>query len=952
MKRVHGKHGMHGHGSEDMSCHHDRDVAPRADDAGADPESLEEAEPRGMKARLRRYLYGNMTLLGILSVIWLIARTGRKPSRINYPCQRAALANATVLMGGAVVPIAARLPRAFLDRRSIKAPVLRKVVGVTEIVAAAAVVVAIVWTLAGIGGPPSRPMVELKAAAAALELPELRSSAADASDIFIAENIPPASEHGVDYLIQVMDGNGLDFFNSSGTGAAAGPQGLIGKNDVVLIKVNGEWRWRGETNSDVVKGLVNAIVHHPDGFTGEVVIVENGQWDSYMDNRPDNQNPDGCNAQDQGQSFNDVAMMFAGNHRVSVYDWTAVQTAHVNEFNSGDARDGYVYMAEIEEGYPKFTTVYGTQVSLRHGVWTGSSYDNGRLKFLNVPVLKDHGGLGVTNSIKHFMGVQDLWKLSQNAPHDPMRTEGLFGKVMLRARYPDLNISDCIWVTPAGGPNAPYDKAVRLDKLIASQDPVALDYYCGKYVLLPISGNPRHDPNNTSAANNGYYFHQMLFSTKDVLLAGGKQVTTDEANMDVHKVWAPEEPPVTAYEYFLAEGCTAYGFETWVLVANPNDKDTTVSITYLTDQGGINKDPVVVPARSRLTVNASSDAWAMNAGVRVGSDRPVYVERAMYWGERTEGHDAIGTATGAKEWYLADGHTSDGFETWVEILNPGTSETTATMTYLTPAGSVVGPSVKVGPRSRSTVRVNDTVPSGDVSTRVNAAAPVIVERSMYWDGRRGGVGSNGVKAPSKDWFFAEGATHSGFETYILLVNTQTVAANVELDLMTTPVAGSGRIAHRVTVPAGTRRTVKLNDVVGGVDIATAVHSDVEIVAERSMLWPVAGGRAGHATIGMTAAASEVFLPEGCTAYGFDTWLLLQNPGSASSSVTVYAMTAGGEKKIAEAVLAGGARKTLKLNDYYQGNLSIRVTATKPITAERAIYWNNRGGGTCSIGYSR
>ncbi len=903
-----------------------------------------------LSAVMRRGIYGNATVLALLSLIWLIVRTGRKPSRINYPCQRAALANVTVLLGGAAAPVAARLPRAVMERRGA-APRARSALRLVEVAAALAVAVAIVLTFYGGGGRGGRSMPEMTAAAAALRLPELRSTTAGASDIFIAENVPPASEHGVDYLLQVMSGNGLDFFQSPGTGAAAGPAGLIGKNDVVLIKVNGEWKWRGGTNTDVVKGLVNAIVHHPDGFTGEVVIVENGQWDSYMDNRPDNRNPDACNAQDRGQSFNDVANMFAGHHRVSVYDWTAVQTHRVDEYNSGDGRDGYVYMAEVEVGYPKFTTAYGTRVSLRHGVWNGSEYDNGRLKFLNVPVLKDHGLAGVTNAIKHFMGVQDLWRLSQEPPHEPMKT-GFFGHLMLRARYPDLNISDCIWVTPAGGPNAPYDRAVRLDRLIASRDPVALDYYCGKYVLMPVSGNGRHDPDSLDAANNHNFFHQMLFNTRDVLLAGGRQVTTDESRMNVYKGWSPEEPPATPFEYYLAEGCTAYGFETWILVANPGDRDATVRITYLADGGGINKDPVRVPARSRFTVNASADAWAMNAGVRVGSDLPVYVERAMYWGERAEGHDAIGTATGSTEWYLADGHTSDGFETWVEILNPGATRTGASLTYVTPDGPVAGPSLALEPRSRTTVLVNDTVRSGDVSTKVTSDHPVVVERSMYWDARRGGACSNGVKLPSKEWYFAEGATHSGFETWVLLMNPGPGAAKVKLDLMTTGPGDRGRVRRSVSVPAGARRTVRLNDVVDGADVACAVRSDAPVVAERTMLWAVPGGRAGHATVGMTAAAREVFLPEGCTAYGFETWLLLQNPGASESSVTVHAMTSGGEKRIAAVKVAAGARRTLRLNDYYQGNLSIRVAASLPVSVERAVYWNGRSGGTCSIGYSR
>ena len=34
-----------------------------------------------------------MIVFGFVSLLWLLVRTGMKPSRINYPCQQAALAN-------------------------------------------------------------------------------------------------------------------------------------------------------------------------------------------------------------------------------------------------------------------------------------------------------------------------------------------------------------------------------------------------------------------------------------------------------------------------------------------------------------------------------------------------------------------------------------------------------------------------------------------------------------------------------------------------------------------------------------------------------------------------------------------------------------------------------------------------------------------------------------------
>lgn len=895
-----------------------------------------------MRHRLRRILLGNVYVLGIASLVWLIVRSGRKPSRLNYPCQRVALSNTMVLFGGSVMPAAVRLGRSARAGTRGKAAgrpsrPLRMAENAVVLLLAG---LAAFTMLGGLGSGPGL-SDEMRAAAASLVLPLLRSPSPEASDIYVAEGIPAASERGVDALIDVMGYNGLPFFKSGTPSRASGPDGIIAPNDIVLIKVNGEWRFRGGTNTDVVKGLVNAIVHHPDGFTGEVVIVENGQWDSYMDNRPDNQNPSSCNAEDRGQSFNDVAGMFAGSHAVSVYDWTAVQTLSVGEFDAGDMRDGYVYVPEIEEGYPKFTTVYGTRVSLRYGQWTGSGYDNGRVKFINVPVLKDHGYAGVTCSIKHFMGVQDLYKGTQEPPHSAMVNQGILGKVMLVARYPDLNIADAVWVTPAGGPNGPYERAVRLDRLLASRDPVALDYYCAKYVLMPVSGDPRHDP------NGGNTFHQMLFTTRDVLLAGGKQVTADEAMMNVYNGAAPDVPPVTPYECLLAEGCTDYGFETWVLLANPGGEDAAATVSYYTEEGPRNSEAVTVPARSRVTVNASATIWAKSSGIRVGSDRPLCVERAMYWNDREEGHSSEGTGAAAGTWYLAEGCTDHGFETWVTVLNPGQYEASVNLRFLTGGEGARDVPLSVPALSRRNVRVNDWVTAADVSTLVTSAEPVVAEVSLYGPGRRSGTNSIGVKAPAERWYFAEGATHSGFDTWLLLFNPQEEEARVEVDVDS---QGSGLEPVRMVLAPKSRGTLHLNEVLPGRDLSMTVSSDVPIAASRSMYWAAPGGRAGHETHGLAAPALETVLPEGCTAFGFDTWLLLYNPGDAAAAAAVYALAEGGERRLGEVEVPGRTRVTMKVNDYCEGQFSLRVAADAAICCERATYWGDRRGGTTSTGY--
>ncbi len=94
-------------------------------------------------------------------------------------------------------------------------------------------------------------------------------------------------------------------------------------------------------------------------------------------------------------------------------------------------------------------------------------------------------------------------------------------------------------------------------------------------------------------------------------------------------------------------------------------------------------------------------------------------------------------------WYLAEGSTGvdpalGNFETWVLVQNPGDSEATVNITYMTPGGAVTGPTVLLAPGSRDTVNVAETLPDEwSVSTRVQSDVPIIAERSMYWNSSAG-----------------------------------------------------------------------------------------------------------------------------------------------------------------------------------------------------------------------
>jgi hypothetical protein len=57
-----------------------------------------------------------------------------------------------------------------------------------------------------------------------------------------------------------------------------------------------------------------------------------------------------------------------------------------------------------------------------------------------------------------------------------------------------LNIIDAIWVSHSSLTGFPENTTFRANQILASQDPVALDYWAAKYILYPIDNNPRHHP--------------------------------------------------------------------------------------------------------------------------------------------------------------------------------------------------------------------------------------------------------------------------------------------------------------------------------------------------------------------------------------------------------------------------------------------------------------------------
>jgi hypothetical protein len=475
-------------------------------------------------SRHRRFL-PHAIVLGLLSLGWLILRTGRRPDRFAYPCQQTAFGNVSLLLG---LPLAHFLRKALTGSSTPRRGLV-----------AAALATVVVIAAMGLSDFAPADLLALtnRTADAPGASPRSLSPPVDyETTLYVVHGAGgPSGDHhlGVDELIATMARGGLPFYESATADGEAGPGGVVDADDVVLIKINEQWSERGGTNTDVLKGIIARILEHPDGFTGEVVVVENGQGSGDFD-RLEN------NAEDHGQSPLDVVNHFAGlGHLVGAYLWDPIRAVSVTEYSEGDYTDGYVVGPYLEEthvrvSYPKFRTPGGSYVSLKHGIWdsVGETYDNENITFLNVPVLKCHGAVyGVTAATKHHVGT--MTTTLSTSTHSGVRY-GALGSFLADVRMADLNILDCIYILaqPSNGPWCAYGDATRVDKLVAGVDPVAMDMWATINILVPTildngyTSYPKQDPEDPSSV-----FRIYLDATMNALLAAGIDVTNDPAQI-------------------------------------------------------------------------------------------------------------------------------------------------------------------------------------------------------------------------------------------------------------------------------------------------------------------------------------------------------------------------------------------------------------------------------------
>lgn len=482
--------------------------------------------------RIMHHVRHSFFLFGLLSLLWFLFRTGTKPARISYPCQQASAASGGLWLTSYALPLVLALRskemRSLKSKKLILAGILIGSISLLFLSSNMLNNIAVDDFVSAAQGTDMK-----------LVFSENQAQSSEASDIFVI-NGTDGTDNGVERLISLMQRHGLSLYAENSS------PGIIGQNDVIIIKVNSQWNERGGTNTDLIKSLIQAIVDHPRGFNGEVVIADNGQAQYGSTGQGGSLSYDKNNAVNRSQSMQVIGDSFSG-HKVSTYLWDTITTKRVDEYANQDLQDGYVVedTPRPETGlvitYPKFKTKFGTNVSFKLGIWdpANETYNSTRLKVINVPVLKCHGGYGVTASVKHYMGVvsDELSREMGGRAHDSVGFGGM-GTEMAQTRFPDLNIIDAIWINanPRHGPSTLYGAATKTAVIVASTDPIALDYWAAKNILMPAAGANGYQELssiNPDINSSGSFGNWLRLSMEEIREAG-YQVTADENRMNVY----------------------------------------------------------------------------------------------------------------------------------------------------------------------------------------------------------------------------------------------------------------------------------------------------------------------------------------------------------------------------------------------------------------------------------
>lgn len=438
-----------------------------------------------------------------------------------------------------------------------------------------------------------------------------------------------------------------------------------------------------------------------------------------------------------------------------------------------------------------------------------------------------------------------------------------------------------------------------------------------------------------------------------------------------------------AYTRYFAEGANSSFFQTAIAIANPGTTAATVNLRYLRDDGVIGAYPVKVEPQRRVTILPSTlpNFAAAAFSTIIESDQEIVAERTMVWPAdvRYGSHSETAVKAPAPTWYLGEGSTLGQFDLYYLIENPNATPVNVNVTYLrlAPLPPITKP-YTIPAFTRKTITVQDEAPElfdADVSAIIQSAdgtSGIIVERAMYLSAPgqlwRAGTDAAGVTALDTHWFFAEGATGSFFDMFLLMANPGNAEADVTLTFLRPN--GLAPIVLTDKVPAHsrvTRNVETLDPALKNEAFSTIVTSTQPIVSERAMYWPgleTGPWQEGHVSPGATETGQAWVVADGELGgfYHTETFVLIANTSAFAGRARVTLLMEDGTT-VAPREIALPANSRVNAPDFWDvaggKRFSVLVesilapggSSTAEIVVERATYSNDSTGVMWSAGSS-
>lgn len=432
---------------------------------------------------------------------------------------------------------------------------------------------------------------------------------------------------------------------------------------------------------------------------------------------------------------------------------------------------------------------------------------------------------------------------------------------------------------------------------------------------------------------------------------------------------AADTHPRGLHTRYFAEGVTNSFFQTRFALFNPASAPAIVWLRFLRDDGMTVTQAVNMPALARRTVLASGvrGLAGRSFSTLIESDVAVVADRTVWWDASGYGaHSETSLASPATQWFLAEGSTSGPFALFYLLQNPQAASVDVVVRYVRPLGlPFIEKTYTLPPASRTTIAVDGEHPelaNTDVAAVITATGPIVVERAMYLD-RPGepfaaGHGSAGVTVTATSWFFAEGATGSYFDLFLLLLNPSEQTARVDVRYYTS--TGETYLKGYTVLP-NSRKTIWVDDedipafgrALANVAVAMEVRSidAVPLVVERTMWWPDGDWQEAHNVVGAIDRGPRWAIADGEVGgdRAADMFILLANMSNVAGDVLVTVLDEDGKSRAKIFTVNGSTRVNIRVLEEFPMSgrpFGVLIEALGPdpipLVVERATYWDANG----------